>query len=110
MNNEQMIPGGMDVTSWTIIAPGQPNDYVMGTMEEAYEHARKEYGIAASIRETWYGEWDCGNPETGACWHDENGVHHFRDGVPCSECGSSQPTDRLTPANEHGERVCLVCE
>ena len=109
MNNEQMIPGGMDVTSWTIITPGQPNDYFMGTIEEAYEHARKEYGIAASIRETWYGEWDCGSGPDSACHYDRYGKHHVRNGVTCTECGNSFRADQV---NDHGngEKFCEFCQ
>ena len=100
----------MDVGMYAVIVKNEVKDFLVLTLEDALQEAKDTYGVTASIREAWYGEWECGEPETGGCWYDENGIHHFRGGSACDECGSLQPTHRLTPANEHGERFCAVCE
>jgi hypothetical protein len=68
----------MEETMWTVMVKGQVRDFIFGTIESAYTEARHLYGRTASVRESWYGEWDCGTPEIGSCWHDEDGNHHRR--------------------------------
>lgn len=46
------------------------------TMEAAYREAVSMYGPGVVIRETWYGEWDCGYYEPGdRCGYDKYGKH-----------------------------------
>lgn len=46
------------------------------TMDAAYRQALAMYGQGVLIRETWYGEWDCGMYQEGdRCGFDKYGNH-----------------------------------
>ena len=67
---------------YTLIGPdGQTNWVDAESMEQAYEMALEQFGQGATLRKTWYGEWDCGTEESVAqrgygCYYDKYGTHH----------------------------------
>lgn len=67
-------------TTYTAISPDGRMDFIYAdTMFEAYTQARDEYGPGVVIRESFYGEWECGTKElalaNGGCYYDAYGTH-----------------------------------
>lgn len=79
-NNGGLVPELEEATFYTVIGPDGDIDYIDAeSMFEAYVQAYNTYGRGVVIRQTWYGEWDCGTEPGGPCYHDKYGVHHKRD-------------------------------
>jgi hypothetical protein len=62
--------------TYTVFSPNGVTDFIYAdTMFDAWIEAKDLYGDGVTLRPSFYGEWECGTEEIGACYYDRNGNH-----------------------------------